>query len=91
MHLLSSSDFKHDFFVNDTYDLQSKRRRLLAQIAKTYLFDELGYIQQIKVRRKDGDLYGSFNRFLDADKPYFIYVENPTALFHYRLRRNSIF
>lgn len=90
-HLLSSSDFRHDFIGNETYDLQSKSRRLLASFAKTYLFDELGYIQRIKVRDKDCDLYGSFNRFLDADKPYFIYTENPTALFHYRLRRSSTF
>ena len=90
-HLLSSSDFRHDFIGNETYDLQSKSRRLLASLAKTYLFDELGYIQRINVRDKDCDLYGSFNRFLKSDKPYFIYTENPTALYHYRLRRGVSF
>ena len=88
-HLSSNPNFEHQFIVPATYDLLSKRRKLLAAVAKTPLFDLLGYIQMPKAFNKDGDLYGSFNRFLYCDKPYFIYLENPTALYHYRLQRGS--
>lgn len=88
-HLSSNPNFEHQFIVPTTYDLQSKNRKVLASIAKTPLFDMLGYIQMPKAFNKDCDLYGSFNRFLCCDKPYFIYVENPTALYHYRLQRGS--
>ena len=88
-HLSSNPNFNHQFVVPTTYDLQSKKRKVLASIAKTLLFDMLGYIQMPKAFNKDCDLYGSFNRFLCCDKPYFVYVENPTALYHYRLQRGS--
>lgn len=86
-HLLSNPNFKHEFVMSSTYDLQSKVRLFLISMAKTSLFDWLGFIQIPKVVNKDCDLYGSFNRFLRVDKPYFIYLENPTALYHYRLNR----
>ncbi len=55
------------------------------------LADYLGLVQSIRCGEQNCDVYGSFNRFLNVNKPYFIYVENPTALYHYRLRRrNSI-
>lgn len=40
----------------------------------------------VKVSEKDCDMYGPFNRFLKTDKPYFIYLENPLALYHYSIK-----
>lgn len=36
-------------------------------------------------------MYGSFNRFLKTDKPYFIYLENPLALYHYSIKRKTLY
>lgn len=72
-----------------TYELNSKTHLLLARLARSRLFDLLGFVQIIKCIEKDCDVIGSFNRFLKTDKPYFIYVENSTALYHYRLKRNK--
>lgn len=73
------------------YELNSKKEKLVRKIAKLSIFDILGIIKTIKVKNVNCDIYGSFNRFLKADKPYFVYLENPTALYHYRLNRVKSF
>lgn len=91
-HLSSSSKLKHKFVAGVFYETKSRLRFFLGRVAKSRLFDVLGYIQIIKVSDKKCDIYGSYNRFLKTKAPYFIYLENPTALYHYRLRRiKSIF
>lgn len=70
-----------------TYEVSSKLRVLKSKLIRSSIFDPVGLFQVIKVSGKDCDCYGSYNRFLAADKPYFIYLENPTALYHYALHR----
>ena len=74
---------------NSIYELNNWKQRIVRIIARKPIFDTLGLIRAINARNADCDVYGSFNRFLKADKPYFVYVENPTALYHYRLDRGK--
>ena len=76
---------------NSIYELNSWKEKMIRTIAKMTIFDKLGLIKSINARNVNCDVYGSFNRFLNADKPYFVYVENPTALYHYRLGRVKSF
>lgn len=69
------------------YEVISLSGKIKSKLIRTKLFDYLGLFQILKISGKDCDCYGSFNRFLKADKPYFLYLENPTALYHYSLGR----
>lgn len=69
------------------YEISGKFSTLKSKLIRSRLLDYLGIFQVITVRNKECDCYGSFNRFLDSDKPYFIYLENPIALYHYSLGR----
>ena len=69
------------------YETSGKLSILKSKLIRSCLLDPIGLFQVIKVSGKDCDAYGSFNRFLESDKPYFIYLENPTALYHYALGR----
>lgn len=87
--------FKHLMEINDedirfwgeksTYEISSKKKQMLSKVIKSPVAGFFGYFKVGKVQGKDADYYLSFNRFLDSDKPYFIYLENPTALVHYSL------
>ncbi|MBM7702306.1 glycosyltransferase family 4 protein [Metabacillus iocasae] len=90
-HLFSNEKMEYEIINNykGFYELNSRKRRIITKIAKSSLFDFLGVIQIIKCNNKEGDINGSFNRFLDSDKSYFIYLENPTALYHYKLGRGK--
>lgn len=93
-HLLSSETINAHIVSESSniYELNSKLTKFKNAIGRSPLFDWLGYIQIHKPKEViDCDICGSFNRFLKVDKPYFIYVENPTALYHYRLNRNRSF
>lgn len=76
-------------FLNseNTYEVSSISHKLKSKLIRSHVFDLLGLFQVLSISGKDCDYYGSFNRFLRADKPYFIYLENPTALYHYALGR----
>lgn len=69
------------------YEVAGLRSKLASKLIRSHLLDPAGLFQILKVSGKDCDCYGSFNRFLQTDKPYFIYLENPTALYHYTLGR----
>lgn len=69
------------------YEVSGLSAKLKSKLIRSRLFDPVGLFQVLKVEDKPCDYYGSFNRFLDADKPYFLYLENPTALYHYSLGR----
>ncbi len=69
------------------YEVAGLRSKVASKLIRSPLLDPIGLFQILKVSGKDCDYYGSFNRFLQADKPYFIYLENPTALYHYTLGR----
>lgn len=89
---LFNSSFKNIKFVwneNKVYEVNSKIKMLIAKLVKSKIADKLGIIQRINVRKNDFDLAFSYNRFLKTKKNYIIYLENPTALFHYSLDRNK--
>lgn len=69
------------------FEVAGLRSKVVSKLVRSRLLDPIGLFQILKVSGKDCDYYGSFNRFLRADKPYFIYLENPTALYHYALGR----
>lgn len=77
-----------DFVSEDRYyEVINVSGKIKSKLIRTKLFDYLGLFQIIRISDKGCDCYGSFNRFLKTDKPYFIYLENPTALYHYSLGR----
>lgn len=84
-------DARFIYNKNQVYETNTKLASLKNRLGRSTLFDHLGVIQTIKCSGKDCDIYGSFNRFLRTDKPYFIYVENPAALYHYKLNRAKTF
>ena len=71
------------------YEVNTLKHKILSKLIHCKIFDWLGKFSVIEISGKDCDMYGSFNRFLKTDKPYFIYLENPTALYHYCLNRIS--
>lgn len=87
-HLFAAEGLKHqiDYNKSSLYDINGTKSKIINRIGRSSLFDILGVIQVVKPK-KGYEIYGSYNRFLKINKPYFIYVENPTALFHYRLNR----
>lgn len=89
--LFNCSKINATFIWNEhsVYETNSIITKLKNKLGRSNLFDTLGIIQAIKPPKTDCEVYGSFNRFLKVKRPYFIYVENPTALFHYRLNRNK--
>lgn len=93
-HLLNCQAFEWEFKTSDMnmiYETQGKKSKLISKVARLKFFDWIGLIQVINCQVKKAEIYGSFNRFLKTDKPYFIYLENPTAVYHYRLGRNKSF
>lgn len=92
-HLFNEKTLNASFsYPNNTlYELNNTKNFIIKKIAYSKFLDLLGLIQVIKPREKNFEIYGSFNRFLNIDRPYFIYVENPTALYHYRINRNKYY
>lgn len=88
-HLLEikSDSIQFDLKKN-TYEVSSTIHALISKGIRGSLGDHLGIIQSIKNDDNNEELIlGSFNRFLNTKQNYFIYVENPTALYHYSLNR----
>ena len=81
---LTTVEFSED---NNYYETNTFVDKLKSKCIHFRIFDLLGFFQVIQIKNVDCNIYGSFNRFLSADKPYFIYLENPTALYHYSLDR----
>lgn len=86
-HLSGSVEGVEFIAKNQYYEVSSPSAKLKSKLIRSRLFDPMGLFQVISVSGKQCDIYGSFNRFLKADKPYFLYLENPTALYHYALGR----
>lgn len=78
---------------NSLYELSSKNSKILSKIIRLKIFDIFPLIQEKKVNvETEKDIYFSFNRFVKLNKDtskYIIYLENPTALFHYSIRRSK--
>lgn len=69
------------------YEVSSFLTKVKSRLIRHPLLNLAGIFQVVRATEKDCDAYGSFNRFLDADKPYFIYLENPLAVYHYTIGR----
>ena len=69
------------------YEVSGWKSKVKSKLIRSKMLNPIGMFQIINVSGKNCDCYGSFNRFLNTDKPYFIYLENPTALYHYTLGR----
>ena len=87
-HLINATNNSIVFSgTSATYEIASNKKNLIAKLLRTKL---VGFWGIFKVNSTtnidcDTDYYLSFNRFLNTDKPYFIYLENPTALCNYSL------
>lgn len=88
---LLKSGINARFCYNDgyIYETNNFKVRIKNALGRSKLMDYLGFIQVVSCSDNNYDVIGSFNRFINTKKPYFIYVENPTALFHYRLNRSK--
>lgn len=93
INLFNTSFHRYKFEYNQqkVYEVKSKYKNILSTIVKTKFVNHIGLIQSLQVNDKDCDYIFSFNRFVNSDKDYVIYLENPTALFHYTLGRNETF
>lgn len=91
-HLFEADISNIKFLGKKQYEVANKLHKLLSNVVRSKLADELGIIQVVNVKNIDNmAINGSFNRFLNTDLPYFIYLENPTALYHYSISRKSTF
>ena len=86
-HISEAMDDVEFFQNNQYYEVSNKSSLIKSKLIRSPIFDLIGLFQIINVAGMDCGFYGSYNRFLNADKPYFIYLENPTALYHYALNR----
>lgn len=76
-----------EFISTNYYETNSIISKWKSKLIRNPILNFFGVFKVINQKKEDCDLYGSFNRFLNVDKPYFIYLENPTALYHYVLNR----
>lgn len=71
------------------YEVNSRFKLWMATIIKSRIGDYLGIIQRINMKNNDFHIAFSYNRFLKGEKGYILYLENPTAPFHYCIDRNK--
>ena len=71
----------------NTYEVNSAIKKIIADMLRTRILGFWGIFKVNKVSNTNdtADYYMSFNRFLKSEKPYVIYLENPTALCNYSL------
>lgn len=88
--LIVAKGIEASFSYNSSciYEINSLKAKLKNKLGRSRLFDLFGVIQILKCKTSS-DIALSFNRFLNSNVPYIIYVENPTALYHYRLYRHG--
>ena len=88
---LFEEKFSRFCFVENTVksfeDSVKNSKSIFWWLSQRRIFDKIGYFQIIKVQNSDADMYFSYNRFLDTDRPYILALENPLALVHYRPAR----
>ena len=75
------------------YETNSRMKLFAKKIFVSKLGDLLGLIivKNMGDEDKSYDLTISYNRFLNTNNNYMIVVENPTALYHYSLKRKDYF
>lgn len=73
---------------DNVYENTNHHGGILYRIFMSRFFDKMGLIFVKKVNTNYDSLI-SYNRILNSNKPYYIILENPTALYHYKLKRNK--
>lgn len=91
-HLFKTLEQEYEIKIkkDSFYDKISLKKKLLSKLIRSKIMDFLGVIRVIKITEKN-DLIFSYNRFIKNTSPYIINLENPTALYHYSLKRNRTF
>lgn len=91
-HLFRADISNISFSGKKQYEVANRFHKLLSIIVRSKFADVLGVIQVVNAKNINNiSINGSFNRFLNTELPYFIYLENPTALYHYSIYRKSTF
>ncbi|NTM30910.1 glycosyltransferase family 4 protein [Enterococcus faecium] len=93
LNSINSNEISFEF-IDQGYEIPSKKKQRLSKILRSNLVSHLGLIQVLKFNLLDNDekiVAASFNRFIKTNVPYLVYLENPTALYHYTLNRNKTF
>lgn len=92
-HLLSVESDKLVFYTETKntkfYEKNSQIKLVLKKIIAGKVGDLLGVVQCIHKTNQECDIMMSYNRFMKTNKPYFIVLENPTAVYHYCLDRGK--
>ena len=81
------SDIEFEYLRQDLYEISSPIKMFILKILKSKIFDYLGVFQVITSKTLDGNMEFSYNRFLNTNKPYVIFLENPAALVNYFWKR----
>lgn len=93
-HLINIKSNKIMFKVGEEqqfFEINNRPNSIIRKVATGKLCDYFGVIQCIKNNQDNTDIIMSYNRFMKTKKPYFIVLENPTALYHYSLKRNKTY
>lgn len=93
-HLINIKSDKIIFKVSEKqqfFETNNKSNSIIRKVATGKLCDYFGVVQCIKNNKDNMDIIMSYNRFMKTKKPYFIVLENPTALYHYSLNRNKTY
>ena len=87
LFLHNNDEFEFIYKKNNIYETNSKIKMLISRLVRSSIADYMGLIQRIRVKKGIGDMAFSYNRFLNSELDYVIYLENPLALVHYSTER----
>ncbi|MGX7014861.1 glycosyltransferase family 4 protein [Vagococcus silagei] len=94
--LLSQNYSNFEFFVNKKkkFEVANVHKEKISRFLNKSIFDFLGFFTTMKVsteENKEFDIFVTYNRFIkNSIRPYYIVLENPTALINYSgTRMNS--
>ena len=79
----SDKDIEFHYQKNDVYEIPGNIKKMLSRVVQWPIFDKLGVFQILKCSNVSEDVCFSYNRFLKTNKPYIIFLENPSALVNY--------
>lgn len=80
---IKSDNIKFFYEKNNLYEIPNNKKDIIYKILKLHIFDLFGVFQVLKKKDIVEDACFSYNRFLKTDKPYIIFLENPSALVNY--------
>ena len=92
-NLFNAQNEKVEFIYNkqNVYEINNHMKSFLAKLIRCPIFDILGVFQVVRAENVREDVCFSYNRFLKSNKPYVIFLENPSALVNYCWERPKYF